>query len=91
MKMYPKRHPSITLEKDNNAFVLFHRETGEKKKINEIGAVLWILCDGKHSREDMVVYIRKTCTDVPETVENDVVSFIQQLKKAGFLEKDSHI
>jgi len=89
--MYPKRHPAVTLEKDNNGFVLSHRETGEKKKINEIGAVLWILCDGNHSCEDMVVYIRKTCTHVPETVEDEVYSFIQALEKAGFLEKDLHV
>jgi len=84
--MYPKRHPAVTLEKDNDGFVLSHRETEEKKKINEIGAVLWILCDGNHSREDMVAYIKKTCFDVPETVEDEVHSFIQALEKVGFLE-----
>ena len=89
--MYPKRHPAVTLEKNNTGFVLSHGETGEKKKINEIGAVLWILCDSNHSRADMVAYIKKTCIDVPETVESEVHSFIQALEKIGFLEKDSNV
>jgi len=84
--MYPKRHPAVTLKRDNDVFVLFHRETRDKKKINGIGAVLWILCDGNHSHEDMVAYIKKMCFDVPETVENEVYSFIQILEKIGFLE-----
>lgn len=89
--MYPKRHPAVTLQQSNDGFVLSHGETGEKKKINEIGAVLWILCDSNHSCADMVAYIRKTCSDVPETVESEVYSFIQALEEIGFLEKDSNV
>lgn len=89
--MYPKRHPSVILGKEKDCIVLFHCETGEMKKTNEMGAVLWELCDGNHSCEEMVVYIRKTCTNVPETVEEEVYSFIQALEKVGFLERDLHV
>lgn len=84
--MYPKRHPAVTLERDNDGFALCHRETGEKKKINDIGSVLWILCDGNHSIEDMVSHIEKMCLSVPETVENEIFSFIHALEEVGFLE-----
>lgn len=89
--MYPKRHPAVTLQRDNDGFAFSHQKTGETKKINGIGAVLWILCDGDHSRADMVAYIQKMCTDVPEKVESDVHSFIQALEKVGFLERDTHV
>ena len=84
----PKAHPAVSLEPSNGEFVLLHHETGEKKEINGTGAILWILCDGNHPIEDMAQYLRKTCTDVPKTVKNEVCSFIHALKKVGFLEKD---
>lgn len=84
--MYPRRHHAVIMEREQDIVILFHCGTGEMKKTNEMGALLWSLCDGKHSLHDMVAHVKKTCTDVPETVDEDVQSFIHSLGKAQFVE-----
>ncbi|MGC9348505.1 MAG: SynChlorMet cassette protein ScmD [Anaerolineae bacterium] len=65
--------------------VLFNPDTADAVGINEVGVVAWKMMDGKHTVSDIVGAVEDRFADVPESVESDINSFIEQLIERGFV------
>ena len=62
---------------DSNADVLI---------VNETGGYIFSLCDGNHTCEQIAQAISDKTTQPLQTVLNDVMTFVETLRKAGLIE-----
>lgn len=61
-------------------------KTGQAKLLNETGCLVWSLCDGSHTRDDMLQALMQHFDGVEEDVlAHDLDEFIEDLVKEGFL------
>jgi SynChlorMet cassette protein ScmD len=65
--------------------VLFHPDTAAAVGINPVGVAIWKLLDGEHSVEQIVSEISDRFADVPEAATEQVIAFIDDLGKRGFV------
>jgi len=75
---------SILYEKEG-AF-LFNPETGDLKVLNVVGAMIWEMCDGKHTEDSILENISSTFKDVARAdLEKDIKSFIKDIENRGLI------
>lgn len=63
--------------------VLFDPDTGKAFGLNPVGVVIWELLDGEHALADITTEVRTSFEDAPESVDMDVVAFVQSLVELG--------
>jgi hypothetical protein len=54
--------------------------------LNEVGAEIWNVIDGKNSIADIVKHISNTFDVDEKTAQNDTIEFIKQLFEKGVIE-----
>ncbi len=75
----------ILREEDDGAF-LFDPDTGRICYLNEIGVVIWRLCENPITQEQIVSELCSEYTDVTEeTISKDCSTFLDHLHQFGFL------
>lgn len=76
----------IVLREEEEGSFLFDPNTGRICFLNEIGTIIWRLCD-KSKTPDQV--ISKVCSDYPEVpkeqISQDCLQFLTDLEKLEFL------
>lgn len=83
----PLANPVIGLRQEFDEWgLLYNPDTSDSMAISPVGVVIWKLLDGKHTIPDIVAEVKIQCEDAPETVQEDVVTFIQSLQARGYLE-----
>ena len=88
-KRYPRRAPEVLEEAvGEEDVVLCHPFREEVLLLNEMGAVLWELCEGERTLEDIVGEIVHSLDADEEQVRADVVAFVVDVKGRGFLNLD---
>ncbi|KYK37985.1 MAG: PqqD family protein [Theionarchaea archaeon] len=73
--MNPKRKPDIYWSRYKGKIVT---ETGYA--FNETGSVIWELCDGSRTIEDIAAILANRFDIAKETAEEDVEEFIEEAK-----------
>ena len=85
----PLRHQEgILAQEAQGQTVLLRLEDGGYYAVDEVGAMIWELCDGQRSVAEIVALL---CAefDAPEaTVRSDVLEFIGDLRREGLLVVD---
>ncbi len=83
------RNPDVVLrEKDPNGALLFNPDTNKIRVINSTGLFIWKHCDGKKDLPAIVVTLKKSYDNIPETeIEVQVNDFLDDLKANGFIGK----
>jgi len=75
-------NPMIMLreEFDDWAF-LFNPDNSEVTIINPVGVIIWKMLDGHHTIEDIAKIINENFSDVPDNVQDNLITFIRELEK----------
>ena len=82
----PIADPVVVLREEFDDWaLLFNPDTKDTVGIDPVGVQIWKLMDGKHDVHMVVEEIKKRFADVPETVQQEVQNFIDDLVERGFL------
>jgi coenzyme PQQ biosynthesis protein PqqD len=80
-----RREDGVLVQEAQGQTVLLRLEDGGYYALDEVGALIWELCDGQRSLRDVVAAL---CTefDAPEaTVAADVLEFVGELRHERLL------
>jgi SynChlorMet cassette protein ScmD len=82
----PIRNPVAVLREEFDDWaVLFNPDTAQAVGINPVGVTVWKLIDGKRTLEEVVSELKQRYEDVPESVQEEVGTFIHDLTEGGFV------
>lgn len=82
----PVRNPVAVLREEFDDWaVLFNPDTAQAVGINPVGVAVWKWIDGKRTIEDVVRLIEQQYEEVPESVQEEVFSFVEDLTEGGFV------
>jgi len=86
MAQRPRRKPDYCLEAIDNELLLFHPARTQILYCNETASLIWQLCDGERSREDIVALLVAAFPQTAEAIAADVVSTLQLFAQHGAIE-----
>jgi hypothetical protein len=81
----PKAGKKIVLREEGDEAFLFNPDNGDIKTLNETGILVWKLCNGKNSKDDIVSGVVKDYDVDKKTAEKDVEELLQELKKGSLI------
>ena len=70
---------------DTGDIVLFDQQGKQLLLLNDIGAAVWLLLDGRRNVSQIVELITETLPAETDRVEQDVVSFLSTLQSHGLV------
>jgi len=80
------RNPDVALrEEDESGSLLFNPDTGEVLVINGTGRFIWDRCEKETSIDEIVDALEDVYDGVPESVREEVDSFVSVMIAGGFL------
>jgi hypothetical protein len=85
----PVRNPEIIAKLAEDEAVLVMPHKGQVKVVNEVGAVIWELIDGKRTIELIIEEIVSQFDVDPVTAESDVINFTTELYKREIIDFSS--
>jgi PqqD family protein of HPr-rel-A system len=76
-------NPEIVFRLEEDEGILFDPKTGEIKLLNETGAFIYQLLDGKHSKEEILNRLMEEydCADRTKA-EKDLDTFLQEMRRS---------
>ncbi len=82
----PKIDERIVLREEDDEAFLFNPDTAAIKTLNETGVFIWKLCDGRHSKDDIVKKVTESY-DVKskDIAQKDAEEFLKVLEDSRFL------
>jgi len=84
----PLRKKSVLCKRMGQETVLYAKETEAIHVLNPTALLVWDLCDGEHSVEDMEKAIRNEFSVSEEgTISQDIQGVIDRFFKEGLLER----
>ncbi len=82
----PITNPLVVLREEFDDWaILFNPDTADAVGTNPVGVAVWKLMDGKHRIEEIIAEIKDQFADVPDAAPQDVLAFIKDLTKRGFV------
>lgn len=78
---------AVLREEFDDWAVLFNPDTAEAVGTNPVGVFIWKMMDGKKSIEEIAQAVKEQYGDVPESVASEVGTFVDNLKKRGFINR----
>lgn len=86
MSKNPKVSDKIVFRQDNDFGILFNPETGDIKVLNQTASLIWELCNGKNTKEDIVNAIStKFNVRSKAIVAKDLDKFLKETTELGFI------
>ena len=88
MKLFdkPVTNPVVVLREEFDDWaVLFNPDTAGAVGINPVGVAVWKLMDGERNLKEIVVHVKDQFDDVPETVDEELTDFVENLAESGFV------
>jgi SynChlorMet cassette protein ScmD len=64
--------------------ILFDPDTGDGFGLNPVSVFIWKHLDGKHTIKDILMELRESCEDVPDTAEQEIKDFVEGLVEKGY-------
>lgn len=84
----PKAKAKIAVRKVGEETFLFNTAKGKIKILNPTGAFIWRLCNGKHSKEDIIDKLEKKFEIKSKaTAEKDLGRLLKELSQDDFVSK----
>ncbi len=82
----PIANPIIVLREEFDDWaVLFNPDTAGSLGINPMGVAIWKQIDGIRRVDHIIDRVRETYNHVPETVDQEILAFLDTLAQKGFL------
>jgi hypothetical protein len=90
-QVVPCQKSSIMIRDLDEETMLYDPDTKHVHILNKTALLVWQFCDGRHSIEDVVAAIAKSCFLIPEQrdgnrIEQDVRSIINDFEAQGIVE-----
>ena len=82
----PCRRPGYCLEALDNELLLFHPAQAQIMYCNETASVIWQLCDGQHTTQEIVALLAAAYPEAAEIMAGDVETTLQQFSQHGAIE-----
>lgn len=76
---YPRANRQVIGRNVEDEAVLVLPRAGQVKVLNEVGALIWQLCDGEHSIAQIVAAVCQEYDIEPEQAEADTLRFLEAL------------
>ena len=81
-----RRSPRASFRRlENGSAVVLHLDTAQYHGLNEVGAAIWDLADGR-TFEEIVRGLREQLEDPPPELEADVTAFLEALHERELVE-----
>ena len=81
-----RRSPRASFRRlENGSAVVLHLDTAQYHGLNEVGAAIWDLADGR-SFEEIVEGLREKLDDPPPGLEDEVREFLEALRGRELIE-----
>ena len=82
----PRRTQNYRLEMLDGELLLY--EPGETKILycNQTASLIWQLCDGTHTKEEITAFLKKGYPEVAETIASDVDETLSRFLDEGAIE-----
>lgn len=71
------------LERFEDELIVYHPTKASSLYLNDTGALIWQLCDGRTSIADIIAVLSERYPESKEQIEQDVKTVIRQLRDAG--------
>ncbi|MGD8397544.1 MAG: PqqD family protein [Anaerolineae bacterium] len=85
-QLRPQVSDRIVFRKEGDDGLLFDPETGRIKVANYSARLVWELCDGTGTRDDIIAALRKEFDDVEDDVlRRDLDKLLGELEEWGWL------
>jgi len=81
----------VLREEFDDSAVLFNPDTAEAVGVNPVGVFVWKLLDGTRTVEQLVAALVAHFAGVPGTALDDVLAFVAELEKGGFVGLESSL
>lgn len=65
--------------------VLVNCDTGTAIAVNRTGALIWTLIDGRRTAGEIAEAVRRSFSNAPDTVREDVAALLVTLAEDGFI------
>ena len=75
----PVRSSRILAQQAQGATVLLSLDEGTYFSLNDVGAVVWEMCDGTHTLAEVVEAVCAEFDAPPDVVTSDVVALVEEL------------
>ncbi len=84
--MTPKPNPNVILhEMPDGEHALADTSQGSMLVVNDLGAAVWLMIDGKRDVSVIVTMVAEAKTTPAETVAADIEAFLAELRGRGFI------
>ena len=83
LESYPVPNPNVIGRVVDDEAVLVLPEQGKVKVLNEVGARIWSLVDGKRSVREIAAEICREYQVTPANAEEDTLGFLNDLAQRG--------
>jgi len=83
----PRQAEGVMLTDADEESILYDPNQGNVHILNETGASIWNLCDGKRTIEEIAKIIEEEFEAEDESVLEDVREFVDELEKQGLIVK----
>jgi hypothetical protein len=80
----PRKKPDVA-EKIGKGALILDMTGGHLYELNEVGRIVWSLCDGKHSINDMVKTINGEYDASDVKIYEDITSFLKRLADSNLI------
>ena len=84
-----RRVDGIVSQETQGQTVLLRLEDGGYYALDEVGAMIWDLCDGQRSISDIVALLCEDFDAPEEVVRTDVLEFVDELRRERLLVIDT--
>ena len=78
--------PDYRLEKMDDELLLFHPAQTKILYCNESASLIWQLCDGTHTIEEIISILLDAYPDAADVIANDVDATLKQFLEHGAIE-----
>ena len=82
----PRQKPDFKLEKMDDDLLLFHPSQNKIFYCNETAALIWQLCNGERTLEDINTLITTAYPESAETIASEIQNTLQQFFEQGAIE-----
>ena len=83
---FPRRRDDLAWRDIDGELFIVQSPQSLLHRSNEVGAFIWKLCDGRHTRTEVLAALQRTFAAPPEEMARDLDAFLAQLQDAGLLE-----
>ena len=81
----PCKHADVTAFALDDELVVYDSRTGQSYVLNHTGSIIWFLCDGTHTIDELAQEITATFGVSITHAQQDVASLVHELTRSGLI------